>query len=502
MVLIRGNLIDGDRQTTARVQNAVRKKSPEKFKAPPRAKSSAPRQTTNSGFVPPQWLVQSQPRNNSSGRVPQKAATRDPAAEERRQWEESKKVSERNKSARAQINDMLNKPTSTYDPNLLVPANLVDSLNRPKNLLVPDDLVDSLNRPKSLLTPADRVEMLNKPKDPNYIPTNLDPDSPLARALGLDTKPGNAKLRKQTPEDKKKRIAASNERFYAEQIRNRRGTGDYREMTLEDYEALSPTDRAAVDANSILMEAIEKDKGLISKLDKNKDGRVTSAEAKAKATYGKNHEALFGRGGDDVTYAPNTVAALRLLEQGGFTVDDKDTIDNFLSGGRYVTARDMDLGRTTTESEEKPSAVKITGSMEALSMALEEGMAVINGQQGASINLKRTTPEQQTALVESIQADMLAGRSFDALFNPESTETPVSLDAVYDEAYALRRSGYQWMMDQIISDPTVTEEAKITTLNTGEEMQRFAEGIGIDFDMSEWTELLKSRTQPRDEEEE
>ena len=459
MVLIRGNLIDGDRKTTAKVQKAVRQKSPEKFKAPPRAKSAAPQQASNSRFTPPQWHSQ----GGAGGSLPKKAATRDPATEERRQWEESQRV---------------------YDRNKVVQGGLYD-----RNKIVQGDLT------------------LNKTKDPNYIPTKMDPDYPLSltsdpqKAMRGVKPPGYAVLRKQTPEEKKKRIEASNKRFYAEQARNRRGTGDYREMTLEDYEALSPTDRAAVDANSLLMEAVEKDKGFISELDKNNDGRVTSAEAKAKGTYGTNYQALFGIGGDDVTYAPNTVAALRLLEQGGFTVDDKDTIDNFLSGGRYVTARDMDIGRTTTESEEKPSAAKITGSMETLSMALEEGMAVINGQQGASINLRRTTPEQQAALVESIQADMLAGRSFDALFNPESTETPVSLGAVYDEAYAMRRSGYQWMMDQIIGDPSVTEDVKVNTLNTEDEMRRFAGEIGIDFDMSEWTDVLKSRVQPRDEEE-
>lgn len=475
MVLIRGNLIDGDRQTTARVQKAVRQKSPEKFKAPPRSRSAAPRQASNSRFTPPQW------RNNNSSRAPQKAGTEDPGAEERRLWEESKRISERNKIVPDRLFDTLNKPKSTYDPNLLVPA----------------DFVDTLNKPKSLLTQADRDEMLNNPKNPDYSPPRLDPDAPLARALGIDERDTKTQGR---PKFKPVPIETKNKWFHAEQARNRPGTGDYREMTVEDYEALSPTDRAAVDANSILMEAVEKDKGFISELDKNNDGKVTTSEAKAKGTYKKNYETLFGPSGEDMTYAPNTVAALRLLEQTGYTADSLDTVDNFLNGGRYVTARDMDLGRTTTESEEKPSAARITGSMERLSQALEDGMAVINGQQGASINLRRTSPEQQAALVESIQADMLDGRSFDALFNPEVTETPVSLDAVYDEAYAMRRSGYQWMMDQILSDPSVTEEAKTTTLNTEEEMQRFAEGIGIDFDMSEWTDLLKSRTQPRDEE--
>lgn len=479
MVLIRSNLIDGDRETTAKVDKAVRQKSSEKFVSPP---------------VP--WAKLPAPRPSTKSPAPRKSAK--PGT-----WEAR---------SQTQTTPSTSSPKKTPQPENN--RSVMERLRKPKKI-------------RSVEQQDSRKYVVGGPHipAPRYGETELD-----RRLLkmapgggGSIAFMGDAKLTregKETEAEKKKRIEKSNKEFEARQVRNRPGNGDHREMSWEDYEALSPAHRAAVDANSILIEAVEKDKAFISELDQNKDGRVTSAEAKAKDTYGRNYEALFGppgfarsvnytkgKGvsysapGDDVTYAPNTLAALRLLEQGGFTVDEGDTIDNFLNGGRYVTALDMEEGLASTETPATRTSANLSGSMARLSKALEDGMAIVNGAQGASVSLKYTSPEQQAKLVENIQADMLAGGSFEAAFNPESLDTPVSLGALYDGGPSQRFSGYQWMMDQILSDPGASMEAKLNTFDSEEEMQRFASQIGIDFDMSEWTDLVKLRVQKKDEEE-
>lgn len=100
-----------------------------------------------------------------------------------------------------------------------------------------------------------------------------------------------------------------------------------RELTWEQYDALTPRQRAAVDANTTLIGAIRQDlqAGLTAK--DNGDEGYTSAV-----------EALFGKTGGSDTYAPATVAVLQSL---GLSNTENGDLDQFLSGGGLVGEQDL-----------------------------------------------------------------------------------------------------------------------------------------------------------------
>jgi hypothetical protein len=88
------------------------------------------------------------------------------------------------------------------------------------------------------------------------------------------------------------------------------------EMTQKQYDALSDDQRKAVDFNTLLVEARERD----LKMSRNMQGADLE-------DYNKRVEAIFGKGGGTSSPAPNT---LELLEKIQFTAPGQD-IDDYLS---------------------------------------------------------------------------------------------------------------------------------------------------------------------------
>lgn len=110
------------------------------------------------------------------------------------------------------------------------------------------------------------------------------------------------------------------------------------EMSWDDYEALSPKMRTAVDINTALMNAVRKD----MKLQERYAGATGKVAEKRQAEYDARIQKLFGenalaRGRDSETYAPQTVA---LLDSLGYHDQDAD-LDDFLSLRAAVRAEDL-----------------------------------------------------------------------------------------------------------------------------------------------------------------
>jgi hypothetical protein len=97
-------------------------------------------------------------------------------------------------------------------------------------------------------------------------------------------------------------------------------------LTQDAYDKLSAEQRKAVDFNTLLVDAREKDLMLGPK-----DNSAVPDELK---TYNERAEKIFGKGGGSEAYAPNT---LKLLEDIDFKAVGQD-LDEFLSLERTVTS--------------------------------------------------------------------------------------------------------------------------------------------------------------------
>lgn len=106
------------------------------------------------------------------------------------------------------------------------------------------------------------------------------------------------------------------------------GVGDVVKMTPERYAALDPQQRAAVDFNTMLVQAVRKDLEMQDKY--NPDG----AEEQA---YEAEVERIFGEGRGSDTYAPETVALLDQINLSNHTAD----LDDFLGLNAAITRRDI-----------------------------------------------------------------------------------------------------------------------------------------------------------------
>lgn len=106
------------------------------------------------------------------------------------------------------------------------------------------------------------------------------------------------------------------------------GVGKVEQMTYEEYQALDPKARAAVDFNTMLVQAVRRDAKMRDSYD------PTEQEEK---TYERTVEKMFGpdRGSD--LYSPETVALLRQVD-----VQDKNAdLDDFLGLNAAITEKDI-----------------------------------------------------------------------------------------------------------------------------------------------------------------
>ena len=292
--------------------------------------------------------------------------------------------------------------------------------------------------------------------------------------------------------------------------------GRFEEMTWEDYNTLDPETRAAVDANTLLREAVDKDTALVTQFDSNKDGRLTYAEgrkhyaAKDDKNYGNNYHRVFNRGVNvdnnkprasevgelnDLTYAPNTLAVLNMLD-----LDDKrGVIDDYLNGTAFVNADDIKEKRHVRK-EGKTDYTYDAGGRDALNVAVTEGMqrvtqefdtgnAFVNGEQQA-LSIENASGEKFGQLVESLRAEMSAGNSFDHLttlskYNA-TPPTRVDLSALEDVDYAERRGYLDTTYAAMQADP---EDKNM--IENREFMQPLLDEYGSNWE--EWMRLVDNR---------
>ena len=292
--------------------------------------------------------------------------------------------------------------------------------------------------------------------------------------------------------------------------------GRFEEMTWEDYNALDPETRAAVDANTLLREAVDKDTALVTQFDSNKDGRLSYAEgrkhyaARDDKNYGNNYHRVFNRGVNvdnnrprasevgelnDLTYAPNTLAVLNMLDLN----DKKGVIDDYLNGTAFVNADDIKEkrhvrkeGKTdyTYDAVGRDSLnVAVTEGMQRVTQEFDTGNAFVNGEQQA-LSIENASAEKFGQLVESLRAEMSAGNSFDHLttlskYN-ETPPTRVDLSALEDVDYAERRGYLDTTFAAMQADPDDKN-----MIENREFMQPLLDEYGSNWE--EWMRLVDNR---------
>ncbi len=292
--------------------------------------------------------------------------------------------------------------------------------------------------------------------------------------------------------------------------------GRFEEMTWDEYNSLDPETRAAVDANTLLRDAVDKDTALVTQFDSNKDGRLSYAEgrkhyaAKDDKNYGNNYHRVFNRGVNvdnnrtqasevgelnDLTYAPNTLAVLNMLDLN----DKKGVIDDYLNGTAFINADDISEKRHVRK-EGKTSYTYDAGGRDALNVAVTEGMqrvtqefdtgnAFVDGEQQA-LSIENASAEKFGQLVESLRAEMSAGNSFDHLttlskYN-ETPPTRVDLSALEDVDYAERRGYLDTTYAAMQADP---EDKNM--IENREFMQPLLDEYGSNWE--EWMRLVDNR---------
>ena len=292
--------------------------------------------------------------------------------------------------------------------------------------------------------------------------------------------------------------------------------GRFEEMSWEDYNALDPETRAAVDANTLLREAVDKDTALVTQFDSNKDGRLSYAEgrkhyaARDDKNYDNNYRRVFSRGTsvdpnrprgseigelNDLTYAPNTLAVLNMLDLN----DSRGVIDDYLNGTAFINADDIkekrharkdgkaDFGFDAVGRDVLNTA--ITEKMQRVTQEFDTGNAFVNGEQQA-LSIENASAEKFGQLVESLRAEMSAGNSFDHLttlskYNA-TPPTRVDLSALEDVDYAERRGYLDTTYAAMQADP---EDKNM--IENREFMQPLLDEYGSNWE--EWMRLVDNR---------
>ena len=335
-------------------------------------------------------------------------------------------------------------------------------------------------------------DALNAPKDLKAL------DSGTTRALGLDRAPGvfGGPQRVKIIRDFDEPAPVA------------------RQMTWEEYNALDADGRAAVDANTMLSDAIAKDQALIQTLDVDKNGYVSWSEGSG--NYGKggvesyraNYDRVFNRElPDDRTtvsrmgrpdqreiYAPNTLAVLNTLG-----INDRyGEIEDYLGGHAYITDEDIKAGankrkdgaafKPADENERTTLGIRLTEGMRDLTRSFDEGKAVV-GKEQIAIDLADKSATEFSAFVSTLRNEMALGKSFDNLTSfgdDNAASSRVDLSSLVDRDYSERRGWLDMLYSNIQSNPADAD--KVTSK---EFMSPWLESYGSTWD--EWQRLLSNK---------
>ena len=176
-----------------------------------------------------------------------------------------------------------------------------------------------------------------------------------------------------------------------------------KQLTWEEYDALNPRQRAAVDANTALFNAITADKAEF-------DSGVRSGGAE----YSQSVDALFGSGGDTAAYAPRTVAVLQALN--GNARDPENTRADRAGGGQYFGEGAAPL-RTGSENifqgdslQSVLSGQRLITEADLSSLTNDNWSALSSQGQGALSNKQTQALRFSEASLDSMSRTLQAGQ--------------------------------------------------------------------------------------------
>lgn len=214
--------------------------------------------------------------------------------------------------------------------------------------------------------------------------------------------------------------------------------GEDGRLTWDQYNALTPLQRNAVDANEAIIQAIEADRA--------------DAGAGAKPEdwdYDQTVEKLFGKGGGSDTYAPRTV---KLLDELGLTNTTNGDLDQYLNGGALISTDDLaKLGAdqlpalqqrgTENRSERENNALAFSGLASARAAeTLAQGQTLLDTLNGTSGPAVGFNPLDESGATQ--QLDEL----YQTLSHRNSDQIPAEL---IGQAYAELESQYGITRDNV-----------------------------------------------------
>lgn len=208
-------------------------------------------------------------------------------------------------------------------------------------------------------------------------------------------------------------------------------TGEDGRLTWDQYNALTPVQRNAVDANEAILQAIEADKA-----DKGAGAKPDDWN------YDETVERLFGREGGSDTYAPRTVKALDTL---GLTNPTKGDLDNYLDGGALISLDDLSAlgadrigelqGRgTESRSERENNALAFSGLANAKAAeTLAQGQTLLQALSGNADIQPGFNPLDDTGMTQDLDAmfQTLSHRNSDQIDPNDISQAYAEMEGLY-----------------------------------------------------------------------
>jgi hypothetical protein len=216
--------------------------------------------------------------------------------------------------------------------------------------------------------------------------------------------------------------------------------GEYapEQMSVDAYLQLEPRQRAAVDANTALVQAAEQD--IASWAKSNIAGKPIDDK-----NYLDQVNQSFGETGGSDTYAPRTMAVLQDL---GLNLEGRD-LDQYLNRSALVTASDLDTIRTGAEpvsgdvSRQNNAVAFSSAASNRLSETLASGQTLLDSiRTGSDANRQLFGAPATTAppLGFNTQSERDADlrQAFDIFAQAQSQQdlTPETVSGVYSELQA------------------------------------------------------------------
>lgn len=229
-------------------------------------------------------------------------------------------------------------------------------------------------------------------------------------------------------------------------------TPTYRELTWKEFDALGEEEQAAVQYNTLMRTAKDKDAELIKANDSDGNDHVTMRESKLardkQAGYREGFKKTYGREAtDDDVFAPNTLALLNGLEVSGIGGD----LTEFTNESGLIRNTDLTDLKSNTNTNRTALVKALSSSSTRLSQALKSGATAQGVKIGTS--LVDTTPGQRAAFVNRLREGVLGakngglflddnarpGLDVSALVNPEQADRIGKMSFIYDDFV---RNGY------------------------------------------------------------